>query len=94
MKTIDITPLFTARALQEVFDGEMLWELGETMCFFCFEELIEDDFHLHDSCPHCGEELLAPEQLFGIECPFCGHGNPVPFPLDEDVDCENCGAAI
>ena len=93
MNTIDISPLLTAHTLQEAFDDKTLEELGCVMCFFCLAQLAQEELD-NAHCSECGMELLAPEQLHGVECPFCNHANPVPFPLEEDANCEICKAAI
>src|SRR3989344_123009 len=78
-----------------VENPECLSELVEMgMCPFCFKFI--DLEHLpcgSDERPYCEGPIIPPDYLRPL-CPFCEHLNAIPFPLDSEMDCEECGAAI
>lgn len=88
MADFSTTEFFTPR--QHV----RLWRLADKgYCVFCEETIRNDDLDVGE-CPTCGNPILSENNVVAIQCVFCGHENPLPKPLDADMQCQKCGADL
>jgi hypothetical protein len=63
-----------------------------SICQICFGEIDDASFE-QGHCPHCGNDLLCFEDD-ALTCSFCRTDNPIPYPLDRDMQCVHCGRSM
>ncbi len=82
-----MTEFFTARErvrLQRILEH---WR-----CVWCYAPIDYDNYS--DECSECGNPGLTEDDLIGVRCPFCEYMNPLPKPLDAELQCQECGADL